>query len=553
MDSFVRDSHLLGLAAEIWLMILKYLRLQDKKQLRLASRGCREKATPSSFKTLTFDVSNDSIANLCRIASKKELASQVRILVLQRRKRMRRFSDRHNWEGGVCLPDDPNISMSSFDSGDGEDNTYDGIMTYHDWLQCNDAERERLYQRYEDDRVAQNDNTQALATHMCFRRMGCTFSEQVNRTTLTGEKSMVRKFEEALARFTGMTTFIHKPTVRLDDRWVTYWNQLRFEPYTFDNGYDEDCQDDNDIEALHVSCTLRAIGWAKRYLTNLNSITFHVEGPAFWGPRRLRRLWQGDGHGEVQKLRLLYDDAMGADVDAEPIPADFSRNDEYVRQLTIMESALDGRTHLDCSVSEDEDSGGLFMAARYLFEFLCRGQDLKRVRLAFGWLVDGSISSDYWSRENGDGPKELLTLLTNYTPWSKIEELKLEIATDQNTLLRFLASLNVTLRHLTLSTVTFAPSHGTWDSALPTIARSLTNLRTLDVAALCDFPQDRKQRLLFNAEAPLWAGKSACYDEYRKRVMGHLLNTKELHQLEPDTFMEEHRQSCKHTFEAPSR
>jgi hypothetical protein len=57
---------------------------------------------------------------------------------------MRRFSSRHDWEGGVCLPDDPNITISSFDYGDGEDNTYDGITTYHDWLQCNEAEKERL-------------------------------------------------------------------------------------------------------------------------------------------------------------------------------------------------------------------------------------------------------------------------------------------------------------------------------------------------------------------------------------------------------------------------
>jgi hypothetical protein len=466
---------------------------------------------------------------------------------------MRKFSDRHQWEAGVCLPDDPNITMSSFDYGDVEDITYDCIMTYHDWSQCIDAEKERLYQRYEDDRVAQNDNIQALASHMCFQRVGCTFSEQVNTTTLTGEASLVREFEQALAKLTGTTTFIHKPTVRLDDRWVTHWNRLRFEPYTFDNAYDEDCQDDNDIEALHVSCTLRPIGWAKPYLNNSNSITFHVEGPAFWGPRRLRRLWQGDGHGEVQKLRLLYDDAMVADVDAEQISADFCRIDEYVRQLTIMESALEGRTHLDCSISEDEDSGGLFMAARFLFEFLCRGQDLKRLRLAFGWFVDGSITSDYWSRENGDGPRELLTLLTNYTPWPKIEELELEIATDQATLLSFSESLNLTLRHLTLSTVTFAPSHDTWDSALPMIASSLTNLRKLDVAALCDFPQDRKQRLLFNAEASLWVDRSACYDEYRKHVIGHLLNTKELHQLEPNSFMEEHRHICKHTLESTGK
>jgi hypothetical protein len=85
------------------------------------------------------------------------------------------------------------------------------------------------------------------------------------------------------------------------------------------------------------------------------------------------------------------------------------------------------------------------------------------------------------------------------------------------------------------------------------IARSLTNLRKLDVAALCDFPQDRKQRLLSNAEASLWVDKSACYDEYRKHVIGHLLNTKELHQLEPDSFMEEHRQICKHTLKSTGK
>jgi hypothetical protein len=120
-------------------------------------------------------------------------------------------------------------------------------------------------------------------------------------------------------------------------------------------------------------------------------------------------------------------------------------------------------------------------------------------------------------------------------------------------LLSFLASLNLTLRHLTLSTVTFAPSHGTWDSALPMIARSLTNLRKLDVAALCDFPQDRKQRLLFNTKASLWIDKSACYDEHRKHVIGHLLNTKELHQLKPNSFIEEHRHICKHTLESTSK
>ena len=69
----------------------------------------------------------------------------------------------------------------------------------------------------------------------------------------------------------------------------------------------------------------------------------------------------------------------------------------------------------ECSVSENEENRGLFLAARPLFEFLCCGQNLKKVRLTFGWLVDGALQTEFWSRNKGDGPQELLTLLTNYT------------------------------------------------------------------------------------------------------------------------------------------
>jgi hypothetical protein len=218
--------------------------------------------------------------------------------------------------------------------------------------------------------------------------------------------------------------FKHRPTVLLRDRWITHWQRLRINAYDFDSdSYVTDCEEDDDMEALQLSCVLRAIGWAKQSFTNISSMVFHVEGPAFWGPPRLRHLWQGEGHGKVRKLRKLYNDAVVADVDAEPIPADFIRDDEYVRQLVIMEYALGELTHLDCSISEHEENGGLFMAARFLFEFLCCGKSLKRLRLTFGWLMDGHLQSGHRPRENGDGPKELLTLLTNYTLWSKIEEL----------------------------------------------------------------------------------------------------------------------------------
>jgi hypothetical protein len=166
------------------------------------------------------------------------------------------------------------------------------------------------------------------------------------------------------------------------------------------------------------------------------------------------------------------------------------------------------------------------------------------VCLAFDFLVDGYITSDNWTRQNGDGFKELHTLLTVYTPWSKIEELELKIATKETTLLRFLTSLELTLRHFTFSTVTLASSQGSWNSPLSTIAKRLTNLIALKLPSLCDI--HKHQRFLLNAQAQSWVSKNACYVEYRGRVIHHILHAKELHQLEPESFIEEHQQSCKH-------
>ena len=177
------------------------------------------------------------------------------------------------------------------------------------------------------------------------------------------------------------------------------------------------------------------------------------------------------------------------------------------------------------------------MAAKVFFELLRCGKNLRSVRLAFGELMlDGFILSYYnWDRRNGDGPKTFSTLLSNHKPWSKSEELKLEVVTDETTLLRFLESLSLTLRRLTLSAVTLAPE-GTWDSALPAIATRLTNLRRLDLA----FLSDSQERLLFNPEAETWAGKDACYNHYKKHMIDHLLRTGKLRDPNPELFMEEY-------------
>jgi hypothetical protein len=248
---------------------------------------------------------------------------------------------------------------------------------------------------------------------------------------------------------------------------------------------------------------------------------------------------------------LFHGDAKEAENDVEALlgtsstPLDYT----YVNHLTMMENAFENLTHLDCSVSEEEENGGLFIAARPSFEFLRCAKKLEKVHLSFGQLEDIYLRKGYWFREKGDGAKELLTLLTEYTPWSKIKELEIEIVTDERTLLQFLASLKPTLRRLKLSAVTLSPSQGSWDSALPAIAASLENLEELNLSMLCDYPQHEHNlhaRYLFDDQLECWYGKSACYTEYKKSVIGYLLYFKELPQHEAQLFLEAHRQCCPH-------
>jgi hypothetical protein len=347
-----------------------------------------------------------------------------------------------------------------------------------------------------------------------------------------------------LAKITNLKAFVHNPLVLSKDRWVTNWQGLRLDPYTFDNDYDEDCREDDDWEAFHLSCALRALGWAKPRLVHLTSMTFHVEGPAFWGPHRLQRLWDGEGHSEIRRLREMSNDAVEADTNVLMLSRNDIRNEEFTRQLVLMESTVQGISYLDCSVSEDEEKGGLFTAAGPLFEYLCRGNDLKKVRLAIGWLVEGDLQSDFWNREHGDGPKELLTSLTRSSPWPKIEELELQLLVDTGTLLRFLASLSATLQRLILHTVTL--SDGSWESVLPAIVECLPRLTYLDLSMLCDRLQDRGPHVVFDSQAQMWSGKSACYEEFRSTTIDRLLERKQVQSMDPDAFLSEHQHSCRH-------
>ncbi|KAF3032563.1 hypothetical protein E8E12_002681 [Didymella heteroderae] len=398
-----------SLPTEILAMVLEYVPLEDCKQFRSANREYRDIATPFCFQTLAFDISVASLRNLERVTWNDKLRLYTQTLVLQRRQQMRNFHSEVAWVRCSSLANDPDslpVEMENVSKTD-HANQY-ALPTDQLSVPCN-AKR-ALYDRYERERKAADAEIRSLADQLYFRRSGCDYREKVHPHNGQGgvaERFDLARFDETLTKFAKLEAFIHKPLALSAEPWVTEWQGIRLDPYTIDDAYDEDCRKDDGREAFHLSCALRALGWAKPSLTNFTSVTLHVEGPAFWGPHRLQRLWAGKGHDDLRSLREISNDAVDADTDASMISQIDFKIEEFTRQLVLMENAVHGLSHVDCSVSDDEENGGLFTAAGPLFEYLRVGSNLRRVRLAFGWMVDGHVLPELWTLLRGRKSRSL--------------------------------------------------------------------------------------------------------------------------------------------------
>ena len=158
----------------------------------------------------------------------------------------------------------------------------------------------------------------------------------------------------------------------------------------------------------------------------------------------------------------------------------------------------------------------------------------------------------------------LLGRLADCKPWPCSQELKLEIATDVPTLLRFLTSFFTTLLLLVLSDVTIVPqgvnsrenhqadvargAESAWALALPSIAETLPNLEDLQLFSLhvC-----QKQGVMIPGLFDWDTLESddyecACFDRYRRsRINGLLLEKALPHSLDLADFL---RTNCHHHY-----
>ena len=519
------------LPPELWTLILSCLRREDWSNLRLTSLLPQGFATRFLFREVPCAFNSNSILNLDTITSTKELHECVKHLEFYENLRLHKFFDFDEWTQSVSLPD----RLTSGDDSD-QEHARDGLMSLDEWSQIQVSERKVLYDAYNQERVAMRDRI----------RLGMSHLQLSDRLAV------------ALKKCPNLTSFTYVPTVLSQERWNTRWRRLRFNTYLFAEfeSFDEACAEDEDADALHLSYALRALAQAK---TSLTSLAFHVEGPAFWGAHRLRRLWCDGSHSEIRRLRKIHQNADEADWEA----SDHLDNDvlEYEAQLVAMQNVFANLTQLDCCVSEDETVGGLLAASKPLTEFLCRASMLRRLHLAFGEFPNGFPKEMHLLGDYDGHGRALLGILADRRPWPCLEKLTLGMATGVPSLLRFLDSVSASLRHLELNHVVLVPetvedpqTHNdnaggvqetTWEYALPKIVQCLLILQSLDVSSLCFYPgRSPLVEILFDLQEPDPENTCDCPDLHKKAVIDELLRDKEVRQsLDPIDYIRMH---CEH-------
>jgi hypothetical protein len=151
-------------------------------------------------------------------------------------------------------------------------------------------------------------------------------------------------------------------------------------------------------------------------------------------------------------------------------------------------------------------------------------------------------------RSNYDGGGgALLGFLADRHPWSRLETLRLRIATDAPTLLKFLRSISASLRHLELNNVILIPGtvkelqipsdndsaiqKGIWEYVLPRIVQCLQILESLDIASLHFYPGwSEFTEVMFDLQKSDPENGCDCHNLRKKAVVDGLLCDKKKRQ-----------------------
>lgn len=473
----------------------------------------------------------------------------VKTLVLRRVRGYREFPNFDAWTASIHQPGDPGnyLDRPSETSYYDNEQASNGLLSYTEWVALPKELKEILYHAYETDREQAQIEVRDTTDTLRFRTWSAARSALVHPDRVFRSTGVaVGQFCEALEALPNLRTLEHEPGFLYDNDWACRWRNLYFHPSSL-IGH-TDYSEDEDVEALQLSVVLQSLTWVRQGDHRLTKLSMYVGGPAFATPERLHLLWDGDGHKMTRTCLSLYPTAAEADKAAITNELISGQSKLYYEQLNYMGYAVTGLTHLDYVVSdEDELVGSLEIAAKLVFGFLIATEGLENLRLVFGRLVDGILLpiSQHAERQCAQDSIQLLNQLTLHSPWSRIGDIELEIATDRNTLVRFLLAHKDTLRSLTLtrlSLVRLDDPLNTWEVTLNEIAQGIS-LTSLTLSKLCDFPQDWsrgvRERVLFDSEAGIWQGKTSEYYAYYGAAIGSILRQEGGHSLDPEAFKDQ--------------
>lgn len=447
----LRPKEILDLPDELLDLVFSFLDVADWKRLQLTCKKLSPIAAALCLQNVRFTLSTNGVKRFVKIV-KDEKPKFVRTLTHVPIPAWPECSKYEVFERRFRDPERGGIYADGIDEDD-----FKALEAYEEEQKQNDDEHERLFDEYQAEYERAQTQIRSLASDLYFL-------EEHHQA----EQSPLQQFDKTIKSFGNLQEFVQEPWSQDFDRW---WRHL----------YLEECSDeDEDTEALHLCLILRSLGLA--LLPSLKYMKFTVRGPAFWTANRLGWLLRNGDHGGLRMIRAYSNVGMveaeadmvtdGEQLEGSDIIAQDRR--KLGNELDVIFNSVRHVLYLDCTVSEDDLQDALLSIAEPVSEFLKRASDLRRLRLAFGTLTEGSPRPDFHCT---DGTIRLLALLAENRPWPNLRRLKLAIVIAEQTLLEFLYSIRSTLTRLTLQCVTLAPGKGTWKSTLAKMAEMLPHVR----------------------------------------------------------------------------
>ncbi|TKX18738.1 F-box domain-containing protein 11 [Elsinoe australis] len=238
MSSFLR------LPPEVIFNVLARLDLPTHKTVRLVSKSAASLAAKFVFKEILFNFDVDGLDHIIAVSQHAHLASCVRTIVLHCKKAMFYLGSFEVWrmktvyEHNTVLPE-REVSIDA------------GMMSPEEWRNIGLDIKQRLYDRYEQERRTRTRHATALATATSMTLNGDTSSAGDVLPEVTEARWRLERFQAAVNSFPSLIKFHHCSFIESSQ---PRWRNVQFYPTAHAGGNKSEIRE---AEALYLFLSLR--------------------------------------------------------------------------------------------------------------------------------------------------------------------------------------------------------------------------------------------------------------------------------------------------------